>query len=164
MVLFLWHPREGKTIGEKKLDQGLGVRRIDRREIWGNFLGVRKMFHISILLVLSWLIYLSKLTELYTWKGWILLYINYTSINLTFKKWHCLVVLSHSSFALQWNWTALYLFAIYIPFLENCHFIPLQNCLWRLSLFSVNRGDLLILCVKLVKNNSLNFFFQFICD
>lgn len=81
-------------------------------------------------------IYLSKLTELYTWKGWILLYINYTSINLTFKKWHCLVVLSHSSFALECSWRVLYLFAIYIPSLENCLFIPLQNCLGSLAPFS----------------------------
>lgn len=149
----MWYLGEGKAIRGKMLNRGLGVTRSDRREIWGNFLGVMKMFLTSFLLVLSWRYIFVKTHWTIHLKR-----VNFTVHKLyvnkpDFKKWHCLMVLSHSSLALQWNWAALYLFASYSPSLENYLFILLQNCLQSLRLFPFNRDNLLIMSVILA-----NFF------
>lgn len=110
MILCMWYSGKWKAIG-KKMDQGLGMKEgIDRKGIQGTFCGDGNVLHVHFDGDFT-TVYLSKCTELYTWKWWIVLYINYTSINLTLKM-TLPIFLSHSSLAFQWNRTALYLLAI----------------------------------------------------
>lgn len=52
----------------------------------GEFWGVLKLFHILIMVMATWLCVINRTARTIHWKREILLYVNYTSINLIFKK------------------------------------------------------------------------------
>lgn len=84
MIPFIWHFRKGKTVGTEigsvtasSYWLAEGQTRMGRKELFMVIEG----FCISIVVVVTGLLHLSKLTEMYTLKGWILMHINHTSIN-----------------------------------------------------------------------------------
>lgn len=87
IIPFLWHLGRNKTLVKENRSafaSGWRKRRLTIKEHKGTFEG-DKTFHILIMMVVTRLYTFVKTHRIVHWKGWILLFVNYTSISLTFN-------------------------------------------------------------------------------